>query len=138
MKKIFIPLLLVINIEVYSEELTAMNYKSLSFKVDFHELTLSNEERIIPVYTEMKYHFLTNKNYKPFIKGEVGFNYVDERDDVDEAENIFENDYYSIGGGVALRDLIIELALANYNVRYRTNRDEVSENRILLKIEYRY
>ncbi len=45
-------------------------------KVEFHELTLSNEERIIPVYTEMKYHFLTGRGYKPFIKGELGFNYV--------------------------------------------------------------
>lgn len=138
MKKVVIPLLLVINIEVPSEEVTALNYKSLSFKVDFHELTLSNEERIIPVYTEMKYYFLKDKNYKPFIKGEVGFNYVDEGSDGEEAEDIFENNYYSIGGGVALRDLLIEIAFANYSVDYRDDVEGVSENRIVLKIEYKY
>ena len=138
MKKTIVSLLLFINIGVFSEELTALNYKSLSLKVDFHELTLSNEERIIPIYTEMKYQFPTRRGYKPFIKGEVGFNYVDETDDGEEAEEIFEKNYYSIGGGVAVRDLIIELAFANYNVRYQTERDEISENRIVLKVEYRY
>ena len=138
MKRIVLSLLMVINIRIFSEDLTALTYKSLSLKVDFHELILSNEERIIPVYTEMKYYFHTNKNYKPYIKGEVGFNYVDEADDGEEAEDIFENNYYSIGGGIAVRDLIIELAFANYNVNYQTSREEVSENRILLKIEYKY
>lgn len=138
MKKRVISLLLVINIRMFSEDLTALNYKSLSIKVDFDELILSNEERIIPVYTEMKYHFLTDKNYKPFIKGEVGFNYVDEGADGEEVEDIFENNYYSIGGGVAVRDLIIEVAFANYNVDYRNDTEGISENRILLKVEYRY
>ncbi len=107
-------------------------------KVDFHEQTLSNEERIIPVYTEMKYHLLKGRGYKFFIKGELGFNYVDEGDDGDEAADIFENSYYSIGGGIAVRDLLIEVAFANYNVEYRDDVEGVSENRILLKIEYRY
>lgn len=113
-------------------------YRSLTLGMDYDEIRLSNEDEIMSVYTEIRYYFPSRRVVVPFIKSELGFSYVDELEDGDELENIFNNNYYGIGAGVRVQNLILEMVFANYRIDYEWKSGDVSENRLSLKIRYEY
>lgn len=137
MKRIFI-MLLIYTTAVYSADESEVRYKSVSLGINYDELRLASEEKIMPVYTELKYYFPVKSSYAPFIKTEFGFNYIEDKEDGEEVEDFFENNYYGVGAGVNIGGIIMEVIFANYNLEYKNENNPISETRLLLKVKYRY
>ena len=127
-----------IGVKTFSQDTSGMEYKNLKVKFDSHETTLSTSEKVIPVYTEIKYNFNKDQKVSPFIKGNLGFNYVDGGEETSEMMDMTSNDYYSMGAGVDIDDLTLEAAYTNYQIGNVEEENGLSENRVMLKLKYKY
>lgn len=136
-----LQLLMLVFIFTYtlSSEDSGFKYKNLGIKLDTHETTLATSEKLTPIYTELKYSFNKDKKISPFIKGDLGFSYVEEMEETNNMKDMRSNNYYSMGTGLDIgKNLTIEAAYVTYQMGYMEDQDEVDENRIMLKIKYRY
>lgn len=132
-------------IDTFSQESVGLEYENLNIGFNSYDATLSNSEKVTPIYTELKYSFNKEGRVSPFIKGDFGFNYVsDEIDESDSAQEekllrMTENSYSSIGVGADIGEqLSMEAAYTNYQIAVEEREDKFSENRVMLKLKYRY
>lgn len=122
-----------------SSETSGIKYKNLGIKLDTHETTLATSDKLTPIYTEVKYSFNKNKKVSPFIKGDLGFSYVEDMEETSKMKDMRSNNYYSMGTGLDIgRNLTIEAAYVTYQMGYMEDQDEVDENRFMFKIKYKY
>lgn len=137
-KAFFILIISVTFIKTFSQDATGMEYKNLNINLNTHDATLSNSEKVVPVYTEIKYSFNKDSRVSPFIKGDFGFNYVDESEEAGGMRDMTANNYSSMGMGVDVGDLSMEAAYMNYQIAAEEKENELSENRVMLKLKYKY
>lgn len=112
--------------------------KNLNINFNTHEATLGGSEKVTPVYTEIKYNFNKDSRVSPFIKGDFGFSYVDEMEKDGKITDMTSNTYSSMGVGVDVGYLSLEAAYTNYEIGYQEDTEETNENRMMLKLKYRY
>ena len=127
-----------LGITVFSEEVNKIEYKNFQMKVDTHEVKLANSEKAVPIYTELKYSFNKDRRISPFIKGDFGFNYVDEAEEAGRMRDMAANNYSSMGVGVDVGYLSMEAAYMNYQIAAEEKENEFSEDRIMLRLKYKY
>jgi len=139
LKKLLFFLILTLTFTyTYSTETSGMAYKNLGIKLDTHETTLATTEKVIPVYTEIKYSFNKGRRVSPFVKGDLGFSYVNEMEETNKMRDMTANNYYSMGAGLDMGDFSLEAAYTTYQVGYQEEEEESSENRVMLKLKYKY
>ncbi len=126
------------SIGIFSQESTGMEYKNLNVNFNTYDAKLSNSEKVTPVYTELKYSFNKHSRVSPFIKGDFGFNYIAESEESQGMRDMASNNYSSMGMGVDVGHLSVEAAYTNYQISAEEREDEFSENRVMLKLKYRY
>lgn len=147
LERIFLFLFVIIltSIDAFSQDNVGLEYENLNITFNSYDATLSNAEKVTPIYTELKYSFNRKGRVSPFIKGDIGFNYISDVDD--ESDNaqeerllsMTENSYSSIGVGADIgEELSMEAAYTNYQIDAEEVEDRYSENRIMLKLKYRY
>lgn len=93
----------------------------------------------IPVYATVKYRFNETGVYKPYIKLNLGVSIPYTRSDLDRAGLTAETGfYYSLGGGVEYKDMIIDLSYQyNKNKLGGQYDGKVEFSRLTLGIGYR-
>lgn len=139
MKKLLFFLILTLTFTyTYSDETSGMEYKNLGIKLDTHETTLATSEKVIPVYTEIKYNFNKGRRVSPFVKGDLGFSYVNEMEETSKMKDMTANNYYSMGAGLDMGNFTMEAAYVTYQLGYVEEDEDTIENRFMFKVKYRY
>lgn len=93
----------------------------------------------IPVYATVKYRFNETRRYKPYIKLNLGVSIPYTRTDLDRTGVTAETGlYYSLGGGVEYKNMIIDLSY-QYNKNKLDGKydGKVKFSRLTLGIGYR-
>ncbi len=140
---LFLFVMILTSIDIFSQDSVGLEYENLNVTFNSYDATLSNAEKVTPIYTELKYSFNREGRVSPFIKGDIGFNYISDVDDDNAQEerllSMTENSYSSIGVGADIgEELSMEAAYTNYQIDAEEREDRYSENRIMLKLKYRY
>lgn len=126
----------IISIQLFSQDLKGIEYKNMQVGVSSHSMQLMNESKATPVYAEMKYKFYDGTKAVPYVKGDMGYSYVSDESSTETAlSDIADNKYYSVGAGVDLNDLSLEVAYENYLIDPIENE---SDGRMVLKFDYKY
>ncbi len=137
-KLLFVLMICLTFTGIFAQDTTGMEYKNFNISLNTHDATLSNSEKVMPVYTELKYSFNKESRVSPFIKGDFGFSYIDESEEAGGMRDMANNNYSSMGMGVDVGHLSVEAAYANYQIGAEEKKDEFNENRVMLKLRYRY
>jgi len=93
----------------------------------------------IPVYATVKYRFNGIGIYKPYIKLNLGVSIPYTRSDLDRTGVIVETGfYYSLGGGVEYKDMVIDLSYQYNENKLEGKYDgKIELSRLTLGIGYR-
>ncbi len=138
LKRIFLVFILAaVNfVHVFSEDIKGIEYGNMKLGVTSHNIKLMNEADATPVYAEIKYKLSNEGNAIPYLKGDAGYSYI-QGDTTQEIgiSNMADSRYYSLGAGVDINDLSLEVAYENYQI---TPDDNENDNRMVLKFDYKY
>jgi hypothetical protein len=123
-------------IKIFSEDVKGIEYGNVQMGVASHSLQLTDESKATPVYAEMKYKLYEGSTATPYLKGNMGYSYIaDETSTEIGVSNITDSRYYSVGAGVDINDLSLEVAYENYQIGPV---EEESDGRMVLKFDYKY
>ncbi|WP_320046287.1 hypothetical protein [uncultured Ilyobacter sp.] len=126
----------IISFQVFSEDLKGIEYKNMQMGVSSHTLQLMNESKATPVYAEMKYKLYDGTKAAPYVKGNMGYSYISDENSTETAiSDIADNKYYSVGAGVDINGLSLEVAYENYLINPI---EDESDGRMVLKFDYKY
>ena len=127
----------IIFIQLFSQDLKGIEYKNMQVGVASHSMQLMDESKATPVYAEMKYKLYDGTKAVPYVKGDMGYSYISDESSTTETalSDIADNKYYSVGAGVDLNDLSLEVAYENYLI---DPIEEESDGRMVLKFDYKY
>ncbi|WP_319205254.1 hypothetical protein [uncultured Ilyobacter sp.] len=126
----------ILSFQVFSEDSKGIDYKNIHMGVSSHSLQLMNESKATPVYAEMKYKIYDGTKAIPYVKGNMGYSYISDETSTETAiSDIADNKYYSVGAGVDINDLSLEVAYENYLI---DPIEDESDGRMVLKFDYKY
>ena len=127
---------MIIGVKSFSQGGEENEHKNLNVRFDYHKATLATSEKVMPVYTEVKYDFKKGERVNPFIKADYGYSYTDGMEGIGAVRDMTSNNYYNMGVGVEVNDLTMEMGYTNYQMGYTGN--GTSENRVMMKVKYKY
>ncbi len=141
LKKILLALLFIlVFISGYSAgDSSLIEYKNVEFNVNSYETELSTNEEVIPLYTNIKYNLNKDSRINPYLLADLGFSYVDGMEENSQVTDITQNPYGSLGVGMELGEaLSMEAAYTTYRVGYEDEDNPTTEDRMMLRLNYRY
>lgn len=139
MKRMFWVFIFGISIftQVLSEDMDVLEYGNTKLGMGTHSFQFAEDTKATPVYAQLKYKFFNNGSMTPYLKGDMGYNYIeDENSEGNDISNMADSRYYSLGVGLDMKnDLSLEAAYENYQI---TPDNDEDDGRMVLKFGYKY
>ncbi|WP_319370898.1 hypothetical protein [uncultured Ilyobacter sp.] len=126
----------IVCLQTFSEDIKGIEHGNMQMGLSSHTLQLMDESKATPVYAEVKYKLYDGVGAIPYVRGNMGYSYIsDDTAPTTGITNMTDSRYYSVGAGVEISDLSLEVAYENYQI---DPVEDESDGRMVLKFDYKY